>query len=119
MAARNENSDFMFEKQFMVNVQDLYVDKDVFVDVPGQTLPLSRWTDVSDDDETMSHLLRMFWTWENLVEKTLDRSMFEVDVVSADPSGHDDDGRVSFCSRFLVNSLLALSCVSTSTLTIG
>lgn len=52
----------MFEKGYMESVRDRYVDKDVFVDIATQDLPLSRWTTVSSDDRMMNHLLRLFLT---------------------------------------------------------
>ena len=100
----------MFEKQFMVDPRGQYVNKDIFVDVPSQNLPLSRWTEASNDNRLMNHLLRMFWTWDNIVEKCFYRPIFEEDVTTLDPRPGEDRGR--FCSRFLVNALLAAGCVS-------
>lgn len=51
----------------------------------------------------MNHLLALFWTWDNMVEPLLFRPLFEEDLC---------DNRNAFCSPFLVNALLALSCVS-------
>ncbi|KAK2590141.1 hypothetical protein QQS21_012182 [Conoideocrella luteorostrata] len=107
-----DDYDFMFETQFMTDVHDQYVDKDPYVDIPDQDLPLSRWTESSDDDRLMNHLLRKFWAWDNIVEKTLFRPIFEEDAAAMDPISIDNGPR-SFCSRFLVNALLALSCIYT------
>jgi hypothetical protein len=101
----------MFENQFVTHATEKYVDKDIFVDIPNENLPYSRWTKASDDDRLMNHLLRMFWTWDNIVERTLYRPIFKEDLVTMD-SNMADNGCGSFCSRFLVNALLALSCVS-------
>lgn len=87
------------------------MDHNVFVDLPGRKFPLSRWTTVSTDDAYMSHLVNTAFTWDNAIEHVFYRPLFEEDVAALDPDtagsrhGH-------FCSRFLVNALLALSCVS-------
>jgi hypothetical protein len=101
----------MFEKQFMTDVREKYIERDIFVDVPDKSLPFSRWTEASDDDRLMNHLLRMFWTWDNIVERAMYRPIFEEDVATMDPASAENNPG-SFCSRFLVNALLALSCVS-------
>ena len=46
---RSDDPGFVFERQYMSNLQDRDVNRTVFVDVPGQTLPgqtlpLARWT---------------------------------------------------------------------------
>ena len=95
----------------MVNAEDAYVDHDVFVKVSLRMLPLSRWTTVSTDEGFMNHLLNLFFTWDNVVERLFYRPIFEENLVGLDPdSANDDPG--AFCSRFLVNALLAVSCVS-------
>src|SRR5687768_4590002 len=112
---RSDDPGFVFERQYMSNLQDRDVDRDVFVDVPGRSLHLSRWTSVSTDDAHMNHLVNMAFTWDNAVEHLLYRPIFEGDVVALDPDtagGHP----AHFCSRFLVNALLAISCVSLTSL---
>jgi len=105
-----DDSDFMFEKRYMADARDRYVDSDMFVDVSRRNLPLSRWTTVSADDRLMNHLLTLFFTWDNIVERIFYRPLFEEDVIAMDPSSADHPG--GFCSRFLINALLAVSCVS-------
>ena len=100
----------MFEKQFINNVQDLYKEEDIFVDALISKLPLSRWTTVSTDDRHMNHLYLLFVTWDNIVERAFYRPIFEEDVISIDPNSADDHAD-EFCSPFLVNALLAASCV--------
>lgn len=51
----------------------------------------------------MNHLLALFWAWDNVVEPSLFRPLFEEDLCNNGDT---------FCSPFLVNALLALSCVS-------
>lgn len=109
-ARRLDNPEFVFERQYMSNTHDQFVDRDVFVDVPNRKLPLSRWTSVSDDDAHMSHLVQMAFTLDNVVEHTFYQPIFEEDVAALDPDSAGDDSG-SFCSRFLVSALLALSCV--------
>ena len=101
----------MFEKQYMTDMRDQYTETDIFVDVFASRLPLSRWTTVSTDDRLMNHLLNLFFAWDNIVERAIYQPIFEEDVVAVDPS-LVDDGPNCFCSRFLVNALLAVSCVS-------
>lgn len=107
----HDDSAFMFEKQFLINAKDQYLNYDMFVDLPSQDLALSRWTRVSDDDRLMNHLLRMLFTWDNIVERTLYRPLLEEDIASMDPASADGDSG-SFCTRFLISALLAASCVS-------
>ena len=106
-----DDSDFIFEKQYMANAQNLYAENDIFVDVFASKLPLSRWTNVSTDERLMNHLVNLFFTWDNIVERAFYRPIFEEDIVALDPSS-DNDRPNQFCSRFLVNALLAASCVS-------
>lgn len=100
----------MFEKQYMIDARDRYVDKDIFVDVPTRQLPLNKWTAVFADNKLMNHLIEMFFTWDNIVERAIYRPIFEEDVVAGDPASdtHQDS---PFCNRFFVNALLAASCV--------
>lgn len=80
------------------------------VDLLDFTLPISRWTSVRKDDRLLNHLMTLFWTWDNTVEPCLYRPLFEEDLADSAPqdSGPSTD---AFCSSFLVNALLALSCV--------
>jgi hypothetical protein len=106
-----EDSDFIFDKGYMVNARDQYVTDDEFIDVFARNLPLSRWTTVSTDNRHMNHLLTMFFTWDNVVERVCYRPILEEDVVAMD-SRSADHHRGTFCSRILINALLAVSCVS-------
>lgn len=75
------------------------------IDLPALNIPFSRWTSSCTDDRFMNHLLALFWTWDNMVEPLLFRPLFEEDLCN---------NSNAFCSPFLVNALLALSCVSIS-----
>ncbi|OAA72601.1 Transcription factor [Cordyceps fumosorosea ARSEF 2679] len=84
---------------------------------PPRPLLASPWTTVSTDDRHMNHLLNLFFTWDNVVERIIYRPVFEEDVrhsqtgdADADADGDTNDG-IRLCSRFLVNSLLALGCL--------
>lgn len=85
--------------------RDQYTQNHVIIDLPVLGLPFSRWTSVCTDDRFMNHLMALFWTWDNTVEPVLFRPLFEEDLCGS---------RATFCSPFLVNALLALSCVSAS-----
>ncbi|KAH8646316.1 fungal-specific transcription factor [Xylariales sp. PMI_506] len=107
-----EDSDFMFERLFMVDPRDNYVNEDIFVNVSARSLPLSRWTTVPANDQLMNHLLNMFFTWDTVVERAVYRPIFEEDVVYKNPkSANQEPG--TFCTPFLVNALLAVSCLYT------
>lgn len=114
-----DNCDFIFETCYDSDSRYLQGDKNVFVDVPGQHLPLSSWTSVSTDDHHMNHLLNLFFTWDNIVERVIFRPVFEEDVrntarsglADVDKDGNQGNNGTNFCSRFLVNSLLALGCL--------
>ncbi|KAH7127423.1 fungal-specific transcription factor [Dactylonectria macrodidyma] len=110
----HEDSSFMFETQYLVDARDRFVNGDFFIDVSARNrhLPLSRWTAVSSDDELMGHLLNMFFTWDNVVERTLYRPILEEDIAAMNPQAASSQPG-SFCTRFLVSALLAASCLYT------
>lgn len=84
--------------------------EDAPIDLPILTLPISRWTSACKDDRLLNNLLMLFWTWDNTVEPSLYRPLFEEDLVNHDPQRRISNTE-AFCSSFLVNALLALSCV--------
>jgi hypothetical protein len=103
-------ADFVFDRGYSHHAREKYEDYDMFVDVPGHDLEIYRWTTVPMDNRLMNHLLTLFWTWDTIVERLLYRPIFEEDLTKLDPL--DTDVRIRrFCSPFLVNALLALSCV--------
>ncbi|PHH80039.1 hypothetical protein CDD80_3028 [Ophiocordyceps camponoti-rufipedis] len=87
----------------------MYAETDVFVRISTDDLPLSRWTSVPIDNDTLNHILRLFWTWDMIGNRVIDRAMFERDVKNLDPA-KSQRGQLCFCSSFMVNALLALSC---------
>lgn len=100
----------MFETRYS-RAQGHNVDKDVFVELAQNTLDVAQWTTVSDDNQLMNRLLNLFFTWDNSMERMMYRPMFEEDLASG-ASPNDDTHKLRFCTRFLVNALLAMSCVS-------
>lgn len=101
---------YMFESRYPW-ARDSNVDKDVFVNLEHQVLDVARWTTVSSDSRLMNHLLNLFFTLDNCMERMMFRPMFEEDLTLG-PSPNDDTPRLRFCTPFLVNALLAMSCVS-------
>ncbi|KAK5993798.1 Nitrogen assimilation transcription factor nit-4-like protein [Cladobotryum mycophilum] len=73
----------------------------------SKQLPLSRWTSVISDDETLSHLFYLFWTWDTTLPGIIDRKMLLEDLYDAQEN-HGNE-RPLFCSKLLVNSILSVS----------
>ncbi|KAI9148682.1 Nitrogen assimilation transcription factor nit-4 [Paramyrothecium foliicola] len=74
-------------------------------------LPLSQWTRVSNDDEAMLDLLNMLWTWDTTLTKIIHRGVLHEHVCSTTSEEGDSGshGELQFCSRFLINALLAVA----------
>ncbi|KAH7192564.1 uncharacterized protein B0J16DRAFT_62594 [Fusarium flagelliforme] len=85
--------------------------EDVFIDLPGYTLPLSKWTDAYHDDKLLSHLMLLFWAWDTVCNRIIDRTIFEEDLKNLDPTTLGAPSELRFCSPFLVNAILAVSCL--------
>lgn len=86
---------------------------------PQAKLRLSQWTKVSNDDDLLSHLFSLFWTWERSLTRILHREML-LDSLSAEWDATSDaptTTQTEFCSELLVNSILAISMVSGSMVT--
>lgn len=76
-------------------------------------LPVSQWTTVSQDDVWLSHLLRLFWTWDTTLTRIIHRDLL-VDMISTRHGVNENtDGKLvaQFCSELLINALLAYSSV--------
>jgi hypothetical protein len=67
-------------------------------------VPATPWTSVTDDDEHVSHLITLWFTWVHPFYYWIDRELFLRDM----QSGSLDS---KFCSPFLVNAILADACV--------
>lgn len=63
---------------------------------------ITRWTRVTDDDQLISHLMTMYFTWHYPFFTTLSKDLFYRDYVRGVPT--------QYCSSLLVNAMLALGC---------
>ena len=110
---RYDHPEHIFEEAWRAT-QYRHAEDSVFIDLPGYRLPISRWTTVSNNDKLLSHLMLLFWTWDTICNRVIDRTMFEEDLKSLDPlpPSSSPPDMLLFCSPFLVNALLAVSCVS-------
>lgn len=85
-------------------------------ELPIATLPIARWTLVSIDDEMLTHLFTLFWTWDHTVARIIHWGLF-VDDMCAEihlPVDAQDPPRHQFCSEFLINAMLAAATVRDS-----
>lgn len=73
-------------------------------DEPPFDLPAKPWTEVTDDDHFVSHLVSLYFTWEHAACHIIDRELFLEDM----KKGQLDS---QCCSPLLVNALLATACV--------
>ncbi|KAL1851405.1 hypothetical protein VTK73DRAFT_9422 [Phialemonium thermophilum] len=73
------------------------------ISVISSELPMSRWTSVVKDDRLLTHLLTLFWTWDQVVIRILNQVAFLEELYS------NPDSDVQYCSRFLVNAILAVA----------
>lgn len=69
-------------------------------------VPARPWTNVTEDDEFVSHLMSLWFTWSHPFLNWIDRDMFIESMQSGDLGS-------PYCSPFLVNIILADACVST------
>ena len=106
---RYGHPEHIFEKTWR-DTQHTYAEDNILVDIPGYTLPLSRWTTISSDDKPLSYLLLLYWTCDTVCSRVIDRTIFEEDLKSLDPPSSQPHA-LCFCSPFLVNALLAVSCL--------
>ena len=73
-------------------------------DEPLFDLPAKPWTNVTDDEHFVSHLVSLYFTWEHAACHIIDRELFLEDM----KGGRLDS---QCCSPLLVNALLATACV--------
>lgn len=82
------------------------------INLPIKPLPVSSWTRLSTDDKHLTHLLDLFWTWENTVSRAIHRDTFRDALMATFPANTQNDrGTFQPCSSFLVNAMLAVGCV--------
>ncbi|RMJ28952.1 Transcription factor [Aspergillus sp. HF37] len=80
----------------MMNINRLW-------DVTLFKVPAKPWTSLTSDDDLVSHLLSLWFTWQQQGLHCIDRDLLVRDMQSADLNSN-------FCSPFLVNILLAEAC---------
>lgn len=73
------------------------------LDNPRWKVPAQPWTRISDNDDFVSHLVSLYFTWHNITLNWNDHELFLMDM---------DKGQLGarFCSPSLVNSILAVAC---------
>lgn len=74
-------------------------------DIPLWKVPAKPWTRLTDDDDFVSHLVSLWFTWYHPYCNWIDRDLFIRDM----QSGETEKSR--YCSAFLVNIILADACV--------
>ncbi|CAG1963325.1 unnamed protein product [Fusarium graminearum] len=85
ITSQYNHPEHIFEEPWK-ETQYRYAEDRVFIDLPGYTFPISRWTTVSNDDKLLSHLLMLFWTWDTSRNRIIDRTILEEDLKYLDPS---------------------------------
>ncbi|KAJ5713314.1 uncharacterized protein N7483_010495 [Penicillium malachiteum] len=70
--------------------------------ISPDTEPIGRWTRITEDDNLVSHLLTMYFTWHYPFFTILAKDMFYRDFMRGVSS--------QYCSSLLVNAMLALGC---------
>lgn len=74
-------------------------------DIPTWKVPAKPWTKITDDDDFVSHLISLWFTWYHPYFNWIDRDMFIRDMQLGNPQ------TAKYCSQFLVNIILADACV--------
>ncbi|KAL6230509.1 hypothetical protein BDW75DRAFT_234337 [Aspergillus navahoensis] len=69
-------------------------------DNPVYRVPAKPWTTVTDDDDLVSHLISLYFTWTNPFLCWIDRDVFISEMQKADL-------RSRYCTPFLVNAILS------------
>lgn len=73
------------------------------IDTPPIKVPARPWTSVTDDDELVSHLISIYFTWVHPVHPALVKDMFVAHMAAGDLQSQ-------YCSPILVNSICAMAC---------
>lgn len=73
-------------------------------DIPLFNVPARPWTEVTDDDDLVSHLVSLYFTWDHPCGQFVDQGVFLDHMKRGDPNSE-------FCTPLLVNSLLAMASV--------
>lgn len=75
-----------------------------FHDTPPLSVPAQPWTSIVADDDLVSRLIFLWFTWVHPFCNFIDRDLFIQDMKSGSLSA-------SYCSPFLVNMMLSDACV--------
>lgn len=73
-------------------------------DIPLFEVPAHPWTEVTDSDYLVSHLVSLYFTWDHPCSQFLDQRMFIEHMSNANLESE-------ICTPLLVNSLLAMASV--------
>ncbi|GIJ98675.1 hypothetical protein Aspvir_000793 [Aspergillus viridinutans] len=71
-------------------------------DIPLVQVPAKPWTAVTDDGQLVSHLVSLYFTWDNPLVQIVDQKVFLEHM----KAGKTDS---EFCTPLLVNSVLAMA----------
>lgn len=74
------------------------------VDIPLFQVPARPWTNVTDDDNLVSHLISLYFTWDHPCWQLVDQKVFLSHMETGDLGSQ-------YCTPFLVNSILAMASV--------
>ncbi|KAJ4118707.1 hypothetical protein NW768_010767 [Fusarium equiseti] len=109
LAALTDHPGYIFEEAWQDTQRR--ASEDLFINPSEYTLPFSKWTNACQDDKLLSHLMLLFWTWDTVCIRIIDRTIFEEDLKTLNPTTPSAPSELRFCSPFLVNALLAVSCL--------
>ncbi|PLB48051.1 C6 transcription factor [Aspergillus steynii IBT 23096] len=70
-------------------------------DSPVFRVPAKPWTRVTEDNDLVSHLISLYFTWDHPLSQLIDQRMFIEHMRKGDTNS-------AFCSPLLVNSVLAM-----------
>lgn len=73
-------------------------------DIPLVQVPAKPWTAVTDDGQLVSHLVSLYFTWDNPLVQIVDQRVF-LEHMKAGKTNSE------FCTPLLVNSVLAMASV--------
>lgn len=107
MACSPEDTQFMKIPQLPVISPYARVSLESLCDIPLFEVPAKPWTQITDSDYLVSHLVSLYFTWDHPGSQFLDQRVFLAHMRDADPKSE-------FCTPLLVNSLLAMASVCVS-----
>lgn len=81
-------------------------------DIPLFRVPAKPWTEVTDDNDLVSHLVSLYFTWDHPCAQFVDQGIFLDHMKRGDLCSE-------FCSPLLVNSLLSIASVCAITCSSG